>query len=451
METTVTETSRTRVPRRLARCAAVVAALLLLVPATAASAQEPPYDRGIERACSAEARGFDPFPDTAPGTHYEAINCIAYLGVTQGTIRGGVPHYLPGSSVTRAQMASFVARVLDATEPYDLPQATGPAFPDVGGGPHAERIDQLAAAGIVEGREDGTYAPNRSVLRGQMASYIARSIEQVTGQQLPEADVFSDLAPPHDRNVRKLASVGIVQGIEGSIYGPARAISRQEMATFLARTMDHLVDEGYEISATTPVFPQPVGSFSTPLQPGEPRNHNIQLAADIIDGDVIAPGGTYSLDQSIGERTAARGFRSNGFIDEDGDIISVIGGGVSQVATTFFNAAWFTGIDLVEHQPHSQYLDRYPPGREATIAWQLIDVVVRNDTPFPIEIATSHSESQVTVTFIGTPWFEVTETWDDAPAGVSSGDAFSVSYGRTVVAPDGSSSQDSFSWTYEAA
>jgi vancomycin resistance protein YoaR len=124
---------------------------------------------------------------------------------------------------------------------------------------------------------------------------------------------------------------------------------------------------------------------------------------------------------------------------------------VSQVATTFFNAAWFAGIELVDHQPHSQYLDRYPPGREATIAWQLIDVVVHNDTPFPIEIATSHSESEVTVTFIGTPWFEVTETWDDAPAGVTSGDAFSVSYGRTVAAPDGSSSQDAFSWTYEAS
>ena len=423
-----------------------IAAALALAPGVAV-AQEPPYDRGIERACDAEARGFAPFGDVDDdATHREAVSCMASLAVTQGSLRDGLPRYEPTGDVTRAQMASFVGRALDAVGSYDLPQDPGAAFPDVDEGPHAHRVDQLAAAGIVAGREDGTYAPNATVPRGQMASFIARSIEEVTGEQLAEADVFGDLVPPHDHNVRRLASVGIVQGVEGEVYDPGRAVSRQEMATFLARMLDHLVEEGSEISATTPAFPQPVASFTTPLAPGEPRNHNIQLAADLIDGDVIEPGDTYSLDQAIGQRTAARGFQENGFIDDGGDVISV----VSQVATTFLNAAWFAGIDLVEHQPHSQYFERYPAGREATISWQQIDVVVRNDTPFPLEVATRHTGNEVEVTLVGTPWFDVTETWDDAPAAASDGDAFNVTYGRTVVAPDGASTQDEFSWTYEA-
>jgi hypothetical protein len=424
--------------------------LLTLLPATAASAQEPPYNRGIAAACSAEARGFDPFPDTSPGTHHEAINCMAYTGVTQGRIEGGVPAYQPRGAVTRAQMASFIARVLDAVHGYDLPADPPRAFPDVGG-THRHNIDRLAAVGIVLGREDGTYAPNDNVLRGQMASYVARSIEEVTGRSLPIADVFSDLTPPHDDRVRELAAIGVVVGIDGDVYGPARSVTREEMASFLARTMDHLVSEGFSITVDTPTFPQPIGAFTTPLQPGQARNHNIHLAADHIDGDTIAPGASYSLNAGIGERTQARGYQGNGFIDEDGEIISVVGGGVSQIATTFFNASWFAGIELVSHKPHSQYLERYPAGREATIAWDLIDVVVTNDTPFPIEIATSYTASRVTVTLVGTPWGEVTESWDDAPAWVSSGDAFTVNYGRTVVQPDGSASSDSFSWSYEAA
>ena len=426
----------------------VVVAGLVAGSQRPAMAQEPPFNRGIDRACSAEAQGFAPFDDLVAGTHRGAIGCVAYFGIALGREQAGVWTYSRHDAVTREQMASFIARTMNRVDGYRLGSGGTDRFPD-SGGEHRRNINRLAAAGIVEGRADGTYGRRGEVTREQMASFVARAIEEITGSELPVSDVFSsgDIAGAHRENVGKLAAIGVVEGVGGGSYGARRAVSRQEMASFLARALDYLADSGFGSTPETPEFPQVVGSFTTSLVPGQARNHNIHLAVDIIDGQRIAPGDSYSLNQGIGPRTRARGFQENGFIDSDGDLISVVGGGVSQVATTFFNAAWFSGVELVSHRPHSQYFSRYPPGREATIIWGTLDVIVRNDTMFPITIATSHTPSSVTISLVGTPWGEV-DSWVDAPPGVSTGDAFSVSYGRKVTYPDGSSSSQRYSHTY---
>ena len=194
--------------------------------------------------------------------------------------------------------------------------------------------------------------------------------------------------------------------------------------------------------------PEVVGTFTTPLVPGQPRNVNIHLAADYIDGEVIASGSSYSLNQGIGPRTSARGFVQNGFIDDDGELISVVGGGVSQMATTFLNAAWFAGIELVEFRQHSQYFERYPMCREATLIWDTLDVVVVNDTPHDLTISTDYSSESVTVSLIGLPYYDV-EQWIGEPYDQVGG-AFSVDCGRTVIAPDGSTTTETYSWRYES-
>ena len=450
-EMSAASSRRARTARQLS---CVVAAGLVLVGGLVvgaqrpAAAQEPPFNRGIDAACSAEAQGFAPFDDLVAGTHRGAIGCVAYFGIALGQQQAGVWTYSRHDPVTREQMASFIARTMNRVDGYRLGSGGTDQFPD-SAGEHRRNINRLAVAGIVEGREDGTYGRRGEVTREQMASFVARAIEEVTGTELPVSDVFSsgDIAGAHQQNVGKLAAVGVVEGVGGSSYGARRAVSRQEMASFLARALDYLAANGFGSTPETPEFPQVIGSFTTPLVPGQARNHNIHLAVDILDGQRIGPGQSFSLNQGIGPRTSARGFQENGFIDDDGEIISVVGGGVSQVATTFFNAAWFSGIELVSHRPHSQYLSRYPPGREATIIWGQLDVVVRNDTMFPITISTSHTPSSVTISLVGTPWGEV-ESWIDAPPGVSTGDAFSVSYGRTVTSPDGSSSSEQYSHTY---
>ncbi|MFP3905494.1 MAG: VanW family protein [Acidimicrobiales bacterium] len=193
--------------------------------------------------------------------------------------------------------------------------------------------------------------------------------------------------------------------------------------------------------------PTAVSSFTTPLVPGQSRNTNIQRAAELINGDVIAPGATYSLNEAIGERTSARGFVENGFIDGEGETVSTVGGGVSQVSTTVMNAAWEAGLD-VSFRPHTIYFPRYPMCREATIVWGQLDMVTVNNSPYEIIVATSASESEVTVTFYSAPWASV-DSWIGEPFDVGGvGGPFTVECGRTISYPDGTSDEERYTWSY---
>ena len=193
--------------------------------------------------------------------------------------------------------------------------------------------------------------------------------------------------------------------------------------------------------------PEIVASFTTPLVPGQDRNVNIHLAADYIDGHVINSGASYSLNHGIGPRTRDRGFVENGYIDADGELISVVGGGVSQMGTTFLNAAWFAGIQIDEFRQHTIYFERYPMCCEATLAWDLLDVVITNDSPYPITVRTAHSSQSVTVSFVSIPWAEV-DSWIGEPYNWV-GESFSVDCGRTITYPDGTSSSEAYSWRYD--
>jgi hypothetical protein len=130
-----------------------------------------------------------------------------------------------------------------------------------------------------------------------------------------------------------------------------------------------------------------VSTFTTYFPYAEYRNVNIGRAAEIIDGTLLKPGETFSLNDTVGERTEENGF-TKGYIINDGILVQDLGGGVSQMATTLFNAMFFAGLEDVEHKPHSFYIDRYPIGREATVAWGAVDLRFRNDTPYGVLIDT---------------------------------------------------------------
>ena len=131
-----------------------------------------------------------------------------------------------------------------------------------------------------------------------------------------------------------------------------------------------------------------VSTFTTYYPYADYRNINIGRAAELVNGTVLKPGETFSLNDMVGERTAENGF-TEGFIISDGIFKEDLGGGVSQMATTTFNAMFFAGLEDVEHKPHSFYIDRYPVGREATVAWGAVDLrfqqrhAVRRPDPGP--------------------------------------------------------------------
>ncbi|WP_224274384.1 VanW family protein [Nocardioides lacusdianchii] len=158
-----------------------------------------------------------------------------------------------------------------------------------------------------------------------------------------------------------------------------------------------------------------VSSFTTYFPYAEYRNINIGRAAEIIDGTLLKPGETFSMNDIVGERTEANGF-TEGFVINDGILVEDLGGGVSQMATTLFNAMFFAGLEDVEHKPHSFYIDRYPVGREATVAWGAIDLRFTNDTPYGVLVDTSFTDSTpsssgaVTVTMYSTKHWDITTT-----------------------------------------
>ncbi|MEC9323052.1 MAG: VanW family protein [Actinomycetota bacterium] len=136
---------------------------------------------------------------------------------------------------------------------------------------------------------------------------------------------------------------------------------------------------------------------------------NIRRAAEQIDGIVVGPGETFSLNEATNPRNAAAGYVEAGII-RNGRPARGVGGGVSQLATTLFNAAYFAGMDDVEHHEHSYYISRYPAGREATVFGDVLDVKFRNDGPTSVQIQTDWTPSSVTVRLVGIKRYEVTSS-----------------------------------------
>lgn len=157
-----------------------------------------------------------------------------------------------------------------------------------------------------------------------------------------------------------------------------------------------------------------VSSFTTYYPPATYRNVNIGRAAELIDGTILKPGETFSLNETVGERTVENGFTA-GTIISNGVFKTDLGGGVSQMATTLFNAMFFAGLEDVEHKPHSVYIDRYPVGREATVAWGSVDLRFRNNTDYGVLISAkvtpgTSSQGVVTVKMYSTKVWDITTT-----------------------------------------
>jgi vancomycin resistance protein YoaR len=131
------------------------------------------------------------------------------------------------------------------------------------------------------------------------------------------------------------------------------------------------------------------------------RIHNVLLMGQYLDGTIVRPGQTFSFNGTIGPRTAERGFLEGQMI-LGGLLVPSIGGGVCQVATTIFNAAFEAGLPIRERHNHSFYISHYPMGRDATVSWGGPDFVFRNDLDHAILIKASGNSSTLTVTFYGT-------------------------------------------------
>ncbi len=154
-----------------------------------------------------------------------------------------------------------------------------------------------------------------------------------------------------------------------------------------------------------------VSTFTTYFTGGRksPRSQNIITIAKAVDGAIVRPGETFSLNKHTGERTYANGYKDAPVII-DGKLEPGVAGGASQFTTTLFNAAYYAGLEDVEHKPHSFYFSRYPAVIEATIFYPTLDLKFKNTTPYGILIDTSTTGRSVTVSMWSTKVYDSVKT-----------------------------------------
>lgn len=151
--------------------------------------------------------------------------------------------------------------------------------------------------------------------------------------------------------------------------------------------------------AETATFDDVIGEFTTGGFSAA-SGQNIALVAQMVNGAFVAPGDTFSLNGYTGPRGTAQGFVESGII-LNGHADTAVGGGISQFATTLYNAEYFAGMEDVTHTPHSYYISRYPAGREATVYEGAIDLQFKNSSDTPIIIESYAASSEVTVRIKG--------------------------------------------------
>ncbi len=272
------------------------------------------------------------------------------------------------AAVTEPEIST--AEVEQLAQSFARPAVSGPVTLKAEGSKEFEVTPRMIAASVTFPAQDGKLAPKLDAEKLHEAAEPAFT------------DV--DLATPKDAKVViRDGKPTIVGGTNGASIKTADLASAVEPV---------LVRRGAErtatVAATTtePDFTRAdaqklgikevTGKFTTRFPYAEYRNHNIGRAGELINNTLLQPGKTFSLNKTLGERTRKNGY-VKGYIIRDGRFRMELGGGVSQSATTTFNAAFFAGLKDVEHRPHGLYINRYPAGREATVFWPDLDLRVQ--------------------------------------------------------------------------
>ena len=156
-----------------------------------------------------------------------------------------------------------------------------------------------------------------------------------------------------------------------------------------------------------------IGEFATPYNAGDaPRTQNLTRGAELVNGTVVKPGEVFSLEKTLGEVDYEHGFADAGVIS-NGQHVDSLGGGLSQVATTVFNAGFEAGMDDTEHHAHQYYFDRYPAGREATLWTGKLDVKFTNSTSNSVLVQAWLDGEQIHVRMWSTKYYDVSITSSD--------------------------------------
>ena len=294
-------------------------------------------------------------PQTEPFTDVQstdpAFGNIVCLVATEVTTGVTATTYEPNSPVTRRQMALFLTRLAveaDRLEVGDnineLPAAAAPAFSDVANESAAVKnaISQLDQADVAGGFPDGTYRPAAPVSRRQMAAFIDRLYEFLTGTELPATsdhfdDDDSDSAEAQE-STNAVAEAGIFVGNSDGTFAPAQSITRRQMASVITRTFQVLLEKG-EINQW---------SADTGVDTATERPELV--SATIVSTTTQGTTVRYTFDEALTGNFVNAGdfhvyiFSNTGGSDDDGDLAQVDANNSSSVLVTFQSITTASGL-----------------------------------------------------------------------------------------------------------
>ncbi len=311
-----------------------------------------PADGDIIDRDAAETAILDAFLSTRGQEPLELPTEVDEPDITKADVSAAMKEFanpaVSGPVVMEIAKESVVLRPRDYTPALKMVAEDGVLVPELNGKKLVKRIEPRMQTVALAPR-DATVR----IVNGQPK--VVPSKKGVTFDQDEVIDAFLEV---------------VVESGDARTFRVAAVVAEPKFTTAQARELQ-IVEE--------------VSEFPTYFPHSDYRNINLGRAAELVNGTVLKPGDVFSLNETVGERTAENGF-AKGFIISDGVFKEDFGGGVSQVATTLFNAAFFAGLKDIEHKPHSFYIDRYPVGREATVAWPVVDLKFENDTPYGVLI-----------------------------------------------------------------
>lgn len=301
--------------------------------------------------------------------------------------------------ITELSPRTTAADVAAALDDIATPAVSGPLTVD-GDGVRGVVTESVLAAALAFSPTDDGLEPELD------ENLIVDALRpQLVASEIPvrNADIDFDATPPRTVPEQDGRRVDYDATLDDVLAVLSQTDDREIDAVYTDESGTFALDE---LETLGPV--EVIGEFQTGGFSGD-SGRNIRRAAEQIDGMVVGPGETFSLNAATNPRNAAAGYVDAGII-ENGRPARGVGGGVSQVATTLFNAAYFAGMVDVEHHEHSYYISRYPAGREATVFGDVLDVKFKNDGPTSVQIQTQWTPSAVTIRLVGIKRYEVTSS-----------------------------------------
>jgi len=317
--------------------------------------------------------------------------------------------------------------------------------------PSRKQIGVRYAAGGSDSSGPGSFkfTVNRATLRGYLdsiAPYIQRGskIAKVVVSNIG-GDQGTGQVPAH-----------VIPGYDGAILDTNAAVDAIQKAVESNPGTVHIIlpvktKEGHPSATDLKGINARIGYFVTRFNPGDKgRTQTVRLAIKIIDGTMVPPGGVFSVNSIVGERTAARGF-GTGHVFVDGKMEVQQGGGMCQVATTLFNAAMLAGLKIVERKQHVRTIPYADPGRDATVYFGQKDFKFQNNTSAPVYVSYKTNRSHAIVSLFGaaTPGLKVKLVNHYRRLGERH---YTASFYRVVYQPNGAVRKDppfnsSYKWT----